>query len=61
MSGAKGREEFALALALVKLDTNLDINLNGLYVGVPVFERESFLKKYNPQVLLELLRLKEEF
>ena len=61
MSGEKGREEFALALSLVNLDTTLDIDLVDLYLGSPVFEDESFLKVYDERILLELKRLREEF
>ena len=61
MSGKKGVEELKLALALVRLNTKLYINLDELYLGVPIFEKEAFVKKYDARVLLELQRLKEEF
>ena len=61
MSGHKGRKEFELALKLVNLDTKIDIDLDALYLGVPIFEDDVFKKKYNDKVLLEVKRLKEEF
>lgn len=61
MSGQQGRDEFKLALSLVKLDTEIDVNLDALYLGPPIFEHISFVKKYDDKVLLELNRLKVEF
>ena len=61
MSGPKGREEFSLALDLVRLDMNLHIRLGELYLGHPLFEDEVFLKEYDERILLELKRLKEVF
>jgi len=61
MSGSKGRKEFKLALDLVNLDTKLDIELNDLYLGPPIFEDDTFKKQYDERILLELKKLKEEF
>ena len=61
LSGEKGREEFKLALSLVNLDTKIDVNLDELYLGFPIFDEATFTKKYDEKILLELKRLKEEF
>jgi DNA polymerase-1 len=61
MSGAKGVDEFRLALSLVNLDTKIEIDLDSLYLGVPIFDEKVIKKKYNDKVLLEVQRLKEEF
>jgi DNA polymerase-1 len=61
MSGSKGRKEFKLALDLVNLDTKLDIELDDLYLGPPIFEDDTFKKQYDERILLELKKLKEEF
>lgn len=61
MSGQKGKEEFEQSLALVNLNTQLNIDLSSLYLGPPIFNEDEFVKKYNPKILLELQRLKEEF
>ena len=61
MSGEKGAREFRLAMDLVQLDTKLDINLENLYLGSPLFEEGPFLKTYDQRLLLEVQRLKEEF
>lgn len=61
MRGKEGVEEFKLALKLVKLNTKLNIDLNELYLGPPIFEEVAFTKKYDARILLELQRLKEEF
>lgn len=61
MGGQKGRDEFKLALSLVNLDTKIDVNLDELYLGPPIFEAVALMKKYDDKILLELNRLKEEF
>ena len=61
MSGQKGVDEFKLALKLVNLDTKLNIDLNSLYLGAPIYEEEAIRKAYDEKILLELNRLKEEF
>lgn len=61
MSGKKGSDEFKLALSLVNLDTKIDIDLDSLYLGPPIFEDATFTKQYDERILLELKRLREEF
>lgn len=61
MCGPDGVKEFRLALALVKLNYKLDVNLEGLYLGAPIFQNAEFVKAYDEKVLLEVQRLKEEF
>lgn len=61
MSGKKGVDEFKLALSLVNLDTKLNIDLDSLYLGAPIYEEEAIRKAYDEKILLELNRLKEEF
>jgi 5'-3' exonuclease len=61
MRGPKGSDEFKLALSLINLDTKIDINLDELYLGPPIFDPEAFKKHYDERIILELNRLKEEF
>jgi len=61
MSGEKGVDEFRLALSLVNLDTKIELDLESMYMGAPIFEEKPLKKKYNEKVLLEVQRLKEEF
>lgn len=61
MSGKKGSDEFKFAMDLVNLDTKIDIDLDSLYLGVPIFKDDTFTKQYDERILLELKRLKEEF
>ena len=61
MCGETGHDEFKLALSLVNLNTKIDVDLDSLYLGRPIFEDKMITKKYNDKVLLELQRLREEF
>lgn len=61
MRGHEGAEEFRRSLELVNLDTRLEIDLDSLYLGVPIFDDVEFKKKYHEKILLEVKRLKEEF
>ena len=61
MHGHQGTDDFRLALELVNLDSKLDVDLDVLYLGVPLFEDVSFKKRFDEKVLLEVKRLKEEF
>lgn len=61
MHGPAGVDQFRLALNLVNLDTNIKIDLDLVYAGVPIFEDSTFKKQYDEKVLLEVQRLKEEF
>ena len=61
MRGEEGRKEFDLALKLVNLDCKLDVDLDSLYLGPPIFDDATFMKSYDYKILLELQRLKEEF
>lgn len=61
MHGPDGADQFRAALDLVNLDYKLNIDLNEVYSGVPIFNEKEFKKKYNDKVLLEVKRLKEEF
>ena len=61
MHGQDGDKALRLALDLVNLDYKLDVNLEALYLGPPIFENDALKKKHNDKVLLEVQRLKEEF
>lgn len=61
MRGHEGAEEFRLALDLVNLDYRVEVDLDSLYLGVPIFDDATFKKKYEDKILLEVKRLKEEF
>ena len=61
MGGQKAKDEFELALKLVTLDTKIDVDLDSLYLGPPIFDEEEFVKEFDERILLELQRLKEEF
>lgn len=61
MRGPDGVDEFRLALSLVNLNTKLNIDLDSLYLGPPIFDDEEFVKSYDERILFELKRLKEEF
>ena len=61
MHGQEGDKALRLALDLVNLDYKLDVNLEALYLGPPIFENDALKKKHNDKVLLEVQRLKEEF
>lgn len=61
MHGPQGTDDFRLALELVNLDYKIDVDLDPLYLGKPLVDEKTFKKKYDEKVLLEVLRLKEEF
>jgi DNA polymerase-1 len=61
MRGHEGAEEFRLALDLVNLNYRVEVDLDSLYLGPPIFEDASFKKNYEEKILLEVKRLKEEF
>ena len=63
LGGHEASEDFKLALSLVNLDTKLDIDisLDGFYFGPPIVNEDEIKKKYDPKILLEIQRLKEEF
>ena len=61
MHGPQGTDDFRLALELVNLDSKLEIDLDRIYMGKPLILEDEFKKKYDEKVLLEVLRLKEEF
>lgn len=57
----KAAEEFKMSLALVNLDTKIDIDLSDIYAGPPQIEEKALLKDLDKRVLFEVKRLKEEF
>ena len=61
MRGESGHDELKLALSLVNLNTKIDVDIDSLYLGHPIFDDKMITKKYNDKVLLELQRLREEF
>lgn len=61
MHGPNGTDQFREALELVNLDYKLDIDLDSLYLGIPIWDDVTFKKKYHEKILLEVKRLKEEF
>ena len=59
---AEASAQFKLALALVNLDTKIDLDLSDIYVGTPKINEKELLKGILISVFyFEIKRFKEEF
>ena len=61
LGGSEASAQFRLALALVNLDTKIDLDLSDIYVGTPKINEKELLKHLDKRILLEIKRFKEEF
>lgn len=60
LGGSKAADDFKKALQLVSLNTKLNINLEGLYIGEPlIFEND--MKNVDYRIVNDIKRLREEW
>lgn len=63
LGGAEASEQFRLAMDLVRLEDDLDIDISELHTGCPMLHedrRDQFAKDFDKKLLFEIDRLREE-